>query len=89
MFDKYFVIIFFYYFYSFSPLVLSMEYSIVSKGEEKLFTSQCTFCLFFFMQIKQGLPPAMMNVIPGYFHKKIGEKSNQKKSLAVCFPAYL
>ena len=31
----------------------------------------------------------MMNVIPGYFHKKIEEKSNQKKSLAVCFPAYL
>ena len=41
------ILIFFYYFYSFSPLVLSMEYSIVSKGEEKLFTSQCSCCLFF------------------------------------------
>ena len=41
------ILIFFHYFYSFSPLVLSMEYSIVSKGEEKLFTSQCSCCLFF------------------------------------------
>ena len=41
------ILIFFYYFYSFAPLVLSMEYSIVSKGEEKLFTSQCTCSLFF------------------------------------------
>ena len=41
------ILIFFYYFYSFSSVVLSMEYSIVSKGEEKLFTSQCTCCLFF------------------------------------------
>ena len=34
-----------------------MEYSIVSKGEEKLFTSQCTFCLFFFHVNKAGTSP--------------------------------
>ena len=41
------ILIFFYYFYSLSSLVLSMGYSIVSKGEEKLFTSQYTCCLFY------------------------------------------
>ena len=30
-----------------------------------------------------------MNVAPSYFHWKINEKWNQKKSLAVWFPAYL
>ena len=49
------ILIFFYYFYSLSPLVLSMEYSIVSKGEEKLFTSQCTF---FFHVNKAGTSPS-------------------------------
>ena len=37
----------------------------------------------------RGLPPATMNVAPGYLHRKIEEKYNQKKSLAVFFPAYL
>ena len=30
-----------------------------------------------------------MNVVPGYFHRKIDEKHNQKKSLAVWFPTNL
>ena len=30
-----------------------------------------------------------MNVVPGYFNWNIEEKYNQKKSLAVWFPAYL
>ena len=30
-----------------------------------------------------------MNVAPGFFHRKIEEQYNQKKSLAVLFPAYL
>ena len=37
----------------------------------------------------QGFPPATMYVAPGYFHWKIEGKLNQKKSLAVLFPAYL
>ena len=36
-----------------------------------------------------GFPPTDMNVVPGYSHWKIEEKFNQKKSLAVWFPAYL
>ena len=36
-----------------------------------------------------GFPPASMNVAPGYFHRKIEEKENQKKPLAIWFPAYL
>ena len=37
----------------------------------------------------QGFPPAAtMNVAPCYFHRKIEEKKNQKKSLAVWFPTY-
>ena len=31
----------------------------------------------------RGGPSATMNVVPGYFHWKIEEKQNQKKSLAV------
>ena len=30
-----------------------------------------------------GFPTAIMNVAPGYFHRKIEEKLNQTKSLAV------
>ena len=37
----------------------------------------------------RGISSATMNVAPGYFHCKINEKQNQKKSLAVWFPAYL
>ena len=36
----------------------------------------------------KGFSPATMNVVPGYFHKKIKKKKNQKKSLAIWFPAY-
>ena len=36
-----------------------------------------------------GFPPATMNVAPGYLQRKIEEKWNQKKSLAVLFPVYL
>ena len=31
----------------------------------------------------RGFPTAKMNMAPGYFHRKIEEKYNQKKSLAV------
>ena len=34
-----------------------------------------------------GISPAIMNKAPGNFHWKIEEKWNQKKSLAVWFPA--
>lgn len=37
----------------------------------------------------RGFPPATKNVAAGYFHRKIGEKYNQKKFLAVWFPSYL
>ena len=37
----------------------------------------------------RGFPPATMNVFPGYFQKKMKEKENWKKFLAVWFPAYL
>ena len=30
-----------------------------------------------------GFSPATINVLPGYFHRKIEEKCNQKKSPAV------
>ena len=36
-----------------------------------------------------GFPPATMNVAFGFFHRKIEEKLNQKKSLVVLSPAYL
>ena len=35
----------------------------------------------------QGFPPDTMNVAPGYSYWKIGEKYNQKKSLAASFPS--
>ena len=31
----------------------------------------------------RGFPPVTINVAPSYFHRKIGEKYNQKKFLAV------
>ena len=31
----------------------------------------------------QGFPPPTMSVVPGYFHWKIEQKSNQKKPIAV------
>jgi len=31
----------------------------------------------------RGFPPATMNMAPGYFQRKIKEKENQKKPLAV------
>ena len=37
----------------------------------------------------RGFSPVAMNVAPGYFHGKTEEKWDQKKSLAVIFPAYL
>ena len=37
----------------------------------------------------QGFCPAIMNGAPSFFHRKIEEKRNQKKSLAVWFPAYV
>ena len=36
-----------------------------------------------------GFPPANMSVTPPCYQRKIEEKYNQKKSLAVLFPAYL
>ena len=35
-----------------------------------------------------GFPLATMNVAPWYFHRKREEKKNQKRSLAVLYPAY-
>ena len=37
----------------------------------------------------RGFSPVTKRVTPGYFYWKIEEKLNQKKSLAVWFPAYL
>ena len=37
----------------------------------------------------RGFPLATMNVAPWYFHRKREEKKNQKRSLAVLYPAYL
>ena len=37
----------------------------------------------------RGFPLATMNVAPSYFLRKIEEKWNQNKSLAVLFPTYL
>ena len=37
----------------------------------------------------RGFPQGTISVVPGYFHWKIAEKSNQKKPIAVWFPAYL
>ena len=37
----------------------------------------------------RGFPPVTINVAPSYFHRKSGEKYNQKKFLAVLFPTYL
>ena len=37
----------------------------------------------------RGFSPATKRVAPGYFYWKTEEKYNQKKSLAVWFPAYL
>ena len=34
-------------------------------------------------------PPAIMNVTPAYFCRKMEEKQNKTKSLAVWFPIYL
>ena len=37
----------------------------------------------------RGFPPVTINMAPSYFHRKSGEKYNQKKFLAVWFPTYL
>ena len=37
----------------------------------------------------RGFPPVTKNVASSVFHRKIKEKWNQKKFLAVCFSAYL
>ena len=34
-------------------------------------------------------PPAIINVTPAYFCRKMEEKQNETKSLAVWFPIYL
>ena len=49
-------------------------------------------CFLYYDQNKTGLsfrgggggfPPATMNVVPGYFHRKIEEKQNQENPLTV------
>ena len=37
----------------------------------------------------RGFPPAIINMAPSYFQRKIKQKSNQKKPLAVWFPTHL
>ena len=37
----------------------------------------------------RGFSLAIKRMVPGYFYWKIEEKYNQKKSLAIWFPAYL